>query len=157
LPIFPLDGGRVVSAFLTNKLGSDKAYLTCKFIGGAFAILLMVAFVFTLFSKANLSLLFFSLFVLFGAFGRGRENKYIKIYSSLSEQKLMRGIPVKKIAVSKSITVKRLMSLLDENFLSEIAVYDNCKPLTTLSQEKIQKIIESGDIYSPIERFLSVK
>ena len=156
LPIFPLDGGRVVSAVLTEKLGSAKAYILCKIIGAVFALLLVGGFVLTLFSEPNISLLFFALFVTFGAFGRGRENKYVKVYSAVSEQKLLRGIPVKRTAVSKNITVKKLMSLLDENFLNEITVYGEGRPITTLSQEKIQKMIENGDIYASIERFLSI-
>lgn len=156
LPIFPLDGGRVVSAVLTEKLGSDKAYFICKIIGGTFALLLLAGFILTAFSTLNLSLLFFALFVTFGAFGKGRKNKYVKAYTTLSEQSLMRGLPVKKIAISKNATIKKLMSLLDENALNEITVYGEGRAITTLSQEKIQKIIENGDIYSKIERFLSV-
>ena len=155
LPIFPLDGGRVVCAVLTKKFGSDKAYLISKIIGGFFTILLLVAFIFTALNSLNLSLLFFALFVLFGAFGRAKENKYIKAYKALGEQNLMRGIPIKRTAVSKNTTVKKLMYLLDENALNEIVVYDQGKAVATLSQEKIEKIIEKGDIYSKIERFLS--
>lgn len=156
LPIFPLDGGRVVSAFLTKKIGSDKAYLVCKIIGATFALKLLVAFVITLFNQVNLSLLFFALFVSVGVFGKSKENKYIKAYSIFSEQKLMRGIPVKRTAVSKNITVKSLISILDENALNEISVFDNERLMTTLSQEKLQKIIENSDIYDKIEKYLSI-
>ncbi|MBQ8426256.1 MAG: hypothetical protein IJX16_00630 [Clostridia bacterium] len=155
LPIFPLDGGRVISAVLTKKFGSDKAYFICKIIGGAFALLLLAGFILTAFNTLNLSLLFFALFVTFGAFGKGRQNKYVKAYTALGEQSLMRGLPVKRTAISKNATIKKLVSLLDENALNEIIVYGDGKLITTLSQEKIQKIIEKGDIYSKIERYLS--
>ncbi len=157
LPIFPLDGGRVVSAVLTKNFGSARAYLLCKIIGGAFTLLLIAGFIVTIFSTPNLSLLFFALFVSFGAFGRARENKYVKAYSILSEQSLMRGLPVKRMAISKNVTVRKLISVLDENCLNEIVVYGEGSPILTLSQEKIRSIIENGDIYAKIERYLGGK
>lgn len=156
LPIFPLDGGRVLSAILTSKLGSKRAYVVCKVAGGLLALALLVGFVLTLFYSPNPSLLFFALFVLFGAFGKGKDNKYVKAYTAISDQKLMRGIPVKRQALSKDATIKKMMSILDENALNEIVVYSGDGPLTVLSQEKIGKIIEKGDIYSKIEGYLSV-
>lgn len=155
LPIFPLDGGRVVSAVLTKKFGSNRAYLLCKIVGGVFSALLFVGFILTVFGTPNLSLLFFALFVSFGAFGRAKNNKYVKAYTVLSEQSLMRGIPVKRTAISKNATVRKMLSLLDENVLNEIVVYGDGKPIATLSQEKIRNIIENGDIYAKIEKFLS--
>ena len=156
LPVFPLDGGRVVSAILTKRLGTAKAYVASKIIGGIFALLLFSGFLVTLFYSPNPSLLFFSLFVIFGAFGRAKENKYIKAYNAVTERRLLNGIPIKRQAISKDATVKKLMAILDDNALNEIVVYDNDKPMITLSQEKIAKIIEKGDIYSKIGKFLSV-
>ena len=113
LPIFPLDGGRVVSAILTQRFGEKKSSIICKVLGGVFAVFLLALFIVTIFNTINLSLLFFALFVTFGAFGKGRENKYVKAYSTLSENNLMRGVPIKRTAVSKNVTVKRLLSLID--------------------------------------------
>jgi stage IV sporulation protein FB len=156
LPIFPLDGGRVVSAILTQKLGEKKSSIICKILGGVFAGLLLALFIVTIFNTINLSLLFFALFVTFGAFGKGKENRYVKAYSTLSENNLMRGVPIKRTAVSKNVTVKKLLALIDENAVNEIIVYDKNTQIAVLSQQKIEKIIENGDIYSTIEKFLGV-
>jgi stage IV sporulation protein FB len=156
LPIFPLDGGRVVSAILTQKFGEKKSSIICKILGGVFAGLLLALFIVTIFNTINLSLLFFALFVTFGAFGKGKENRYVKAYSTLSENNLMRGVPIKRTAVSKNVTVKKLLALIDENAVNEIIVYDKNTQIAVLSQQKIEKIIENGDIYSTIEKFLGV-
>jgi stage IV sporulation protein FB len=154
LPIYPLDGGRIFSASLACKFGSEKAFKISKIIGGIFALGLLLCFIATLFYQANLSLLFFSLFVGFGAFGRSKENKYVKIYTALSEQSLMRGMSVKKHALSKNATVKKLISMIDETAVNEVSVFDGDGEIALLKQNKINKIIENGDVYSPISRYL---
>ena len=154
LPIYPLDGGRVLGATLALKMGSKRSQIVCTVIGTVFAILLFIGFIFTLFYQANLSLLFFSLFVLFGVFGKAKENKYIRAYSLISEQALMRGLPIKRQALSKNATVKKMLSILDANALNEIAVFDGGKKIALFSQSKIIKIMETGDVYAKIEKYI---
>lgn len=155
LPIYPLDGGRIFSASLAGKFGSEKAFKISKVIGGGFALGLFLCFIATIFYQVNFSLLFFSLFVGFGAFGRSKENKYVKIYTALSEQSLMRGMSVKKYALSKNATVKKLISMIDETAVNEVSVFDGDGEIALLKQSKINKIIENGDVYSPISRYLT--
>ena len=153
LPVFPLDGGRVLSAFTTLKFGKKASSIICKITGVVFALLLILSFFLTL-ENLNVSLLFFSMFVLFGAFGKGAKNGYIKLYSAVSENRLKRGVMVKRQAVDKSVTVKKVMSILDENALNEIDVYENGEKLLTLTQTQINNIILSADLYSAIEYYL---
>ena len=154
LPVFPLDGGRVLSAVTALKMGKKRSEVFCKVTGAVFSALLLIAFIFTAFNTLNLSLLFFSLFVLFGAFGKGRENKYVKLYTAVTTEKLKRGMEVKRQAVDKSITVKKLMTLLDQTAINEIAVYSGDKCIATLSQAKINDIIARFDLYSKLEEYI---
>ena len=153
LPVFPLDGGRVLSAFTALKFGQKPSKIICKVTGVVFSLLLVLAFFLTL-NSLNISLLFFSTFVLFGAFGKGSRNRYIKLYSAVTERRLKRGISVKVQAVDKSVTVKKVMSLLDENSLNEIQVYDGDIKRKTLTQRDINRIILSADLYSPIGKYI---
>lgn len=154
LPVFPLDGGRILSAYTAMKLGQKRSERLCKITGGVLSLLLVALFLMTVFSGAvNLSLLFFSLFIFFGAFGKARENKYVKVYSAVTDQKLRRGIIVKRQAVDESVTLKKLLTVLDANALNEIEVYKKGKKVATLNDEKLKKIMENGDIYSPIGKF----
>ena len=154
IPVFPLDGGRVLWAIVAQSTSRDKAKKACCVIGAIFSALLLVLFVFSLFNTPNISLLFFSLFVVFGAFGRAKENKYVRLYSSLSEQSLKRGMPVKKHALYKTVTVKKMISLIDENSVNEVAVFDGDKIIKTLSPSAVNEIIERGDLYSPLEKYI---
>lgn len=154
LPVFPLDGGRVLSAVTALKMGKKRSEVFCKITGAVFSVVLIIAFIFTAFNTLNLSLLFFSLFVLFGAFGKGRENKYVKLYTAVTTEKLKRGMEVKRQAVDKSITVKKLMTLLDQTAINEIAVYSGDKCIATLSQAKLNDIIARFDLYSKLEEYI---
>ncbi len=151
LPIFPLDGGRIVFCFFADKLGYDKSFLINKIMGGAFAMLLLFLFVVgAIKGVVNFSLLFFSLFVCFGTFSREKENKYVKIFSVLSKDNLNRGMPIKRYAVGDDIQIKKLIWLLDSRAVNELVVYKNDKKIATLSQERIEKIIERASIYSKL-------
>ena len=155
LPIYPLDGGRIIFCFLAERLQYDKAFTICKIIGGAFAFALLVLFALSWVNGTlNFSLLFFSLFVCFGTFNREKENKYVKIFSSIKSQNLKSGMPYIMHAVDKDITIKRLVAILDVRAVNQIIVYDGDKRLTSLSQEKIEEIIKNANIYSKLSEFL---
>lgn len=155
LPVFPLDGGRILSSVIAERWGSQKADVCSKAIGGLFAVALLVLFIFTAFNTINVSLLFFSLFVFFGVFGKAKENKYVKLYSILSSERLKRGMVCKKIAIDKSVTIKKLMSLLDETSVNEVVVFDGLDEIITLKQNQISNMIEKAELYSPIEKYIS--
>ena len=157
LPVFPLDGGRVLSSYLSQKSGREKAYKICKVSGVVIAALLLALFIISAFYALNISLLFFSLFVFFGATDKHKENKYVRIYSALSKEKLKRGAEYKKQAVDKSVSVKKVLSILDPDAVNEIVVFDGEKEIAKLSQRRVSEIIEKGDLYSPIEKYLSAR
>ena len=154
IPAYPLDGGRILSALLSIKIGGERASKICKAVSVFLALLLIAGFVFTLFYTPNVSLLIFAVFVLVGAFDRGKENKYVKINSVMGEEKLCRGVPVKRQAVSKNVTLKTLIKIVDPAAINEIDVYDGDRFLKRLGQKEITKILGSGDIYATIERFV---
>lgn len=155
LPVFPLDGGRVLSSFLSLKAGKDKSYKICKSLGIVLAFVLLGIFAVSVFYTVNFSFMFFALFVFFGAIDKHKENKYVKMYSALSGEKLKRGVEYKKHAVDKSITVKKLLSVIDTDAINEIVVFDGNAEMARLSQKRINEIMEKGDLYSPIEKYIS--
>ncbi|MDY6368056.1 MAG: site-2 protease family protein [Clostridia bacterium] len=155
LPVFPLDGGRVLSSVLSQKIGKEKAYKICRILGVVAALSLFALFITSIFYTVNFTVLFFGGFVLFGALDKKGENRYVKIYSSLTQEKLKRGAVYVKHGVDKSTSVKKLISILDEDAINEIVVFDGDREIAKLSQKRINEIIAAGDAYSPIEKFLS--
>lgn len=153
LPIYPLDGGRIVFAMLGYKVGYEKAFTISKIIGIVFSCVLLLLFILSLINGAiNLSLLFFCAFVLFGALSREKENKYVKIFSALSEERLMRGTIVLTHAVHKDMSIKKLITLLDQRAVNEVAVFEDGVKIAHLNQREIEELIKNADIYSKISK-----
>lgn len=154
IPVYPLDGGRVVFASFAKKTGRVKAERISAILGAVCAAMLAAGFIVTLFYSPNFSLLFFASFALVGAFSKEKENVYVKIFSGTSERKLMRGVPIIRQAISKRATIKKLMSVIDTDSINEIVVYDGEKRVATLLQGDILNIINNGEIYDRLEKFI---
>lgn len=150
IPAYPLDGGRILYACIGGKCGREKARKICRAVGIAFGVLMVAMFVFTVFYHPNFTLLFFGLFVILGATITDKENKLVRIDKSFNESALMRGVPIKRQAISKNATVKTLLKLTDADALNEIEVYDGEKRVLILKQGQISEIISKGDLYSKI-------
>lgn len=154
-PVFPLDGGRILQSFLIEKIGRKRAVIVCKVIGVLVALLFFASFIYSCFVGFNLSLLFFALFLIASAFDRNKENAYIRVYTTLSPERLKRGVQFKKQGIDKGVTVKKMISVLDLDAINELVVFGDGTPITVLSQEKINRIIENGSIYERIEKYLT--
>ncbi len=154
IPAYPLDGGRVVFALLCLYASKDKAQKICKITGVILALCLIALYFATVKSVNNISILFFGGFVLFGAVGIGRTGRYVRSYAFLSQESLRRGVPVKRQAIDGSVTVKKMLSLLDPSCVNEVLVYSNGKLVNVLSQEKIESILTQADLYGQIINYL---
>lgn len=154
IPASPLDGGRVLNSVLSRTLGKKKAKTICTILGIIFATSLFVLFVVSVFYTVNISLLFFSLFIFFGALSREKENVYVSLYTLFSSESLSRGVCYKKQAVDSKITVKRLLGVLDGSCINELVVYRDEKPYKTLNQEQITRIISNSSPYDVIENLI---
>ena len=154
LPVFPLDGGRILYSVLAQKFSKKTAKKVSFAVGITVAVALFGLFILSVFFTLNLSLLFFSLFVLFGAAFRGKENDYVRLFSGVDAAKLKRGVPYKKQAIDGSATLMRLIRILDPDAVNEVAVFENGKGIALLSQEKITEMIKNGEFSAPIKDFL---
>lgn len=155
LPAYPLDGGRVLCGVISLSLKREVAFKICKTIGVVFSAALFGLFVVSCFFTVNVSLLFFALFVLFGALSKEKDNVYLRFSTFPSKKRLKKGVPIKRQAVDKSITVKELVRIIDVGAINEIVVYDDSgKAIKTLLQKDVIDLMETGDLYSPVSRYL---
>ncbi len=153
LPVFPLDGGRIVFSLFSKSLGEKKAKKICKITGIVFSAILFSLFVFSLFLSPNVSLLFFSAFTLFGAINKDKENVYVRLPVILMPSRLKHGARVNRFAVDSSIKVKKLVGLLDASAVNEAIVYKDGKKIALLEQEKLSEILKSGDFNSELLKY----
>lgn len=155
LPVFPLDGGRIVLALLSSKINKIKAIKIMKVSGIIFSLILFALFVVTIFYTINISILLFALFLLFATLSREKDNVYVRLTSiTIDKRALNNGIIIKKQAVDKDITLKKLISILDYTCINEIDVYSNGEKITNLNQNKINEVVLKGELYSKLSKYL---
>jgi len=156
LPCYPLDGGRVLLAFLSEVMPRKTALKTVKALGIALSILGIAAFIYSIFVGVNVSLLFFSLFMLFGNIFVKPENDYIRIFSGFDPVAVGKGRRVKKIAVTEQTKIKNIYKFFSAESLLEIAVYDiQGKIKITLPSDRVTKLLSNGRPYASVGEELS--
>ncbi len=105
LPLYPLDGGRVLMGISKNKL---RALKVLKISGIVVSILFLALFVLSCFYGANFSLLISAIFLFYGAISGGAEESYASIFSPLSKD-YETGVEERKIIISENVPLQRLL------------------------------------------------
>ena len=155
LPCMPLDGGRILKAFLSLRVKKATAETVLKVTGITFSSALLALFVYTCFYSVNFSLLFFALFALFGTLFTGKDKGYVKIYANTLGSSLSRGAEIKRLAVSADTSVKKLIALMDGDALAEIAVYDaGGNLLRVFSPREALEILSGDTLYMKMKDFV---
>lgn len=151
IPAYPLDGGRLLLCSLSRAIKRKTALKITKAAGIVFSVALAGLFVYSLFSVPNVSLLFFSAFALFGAFGGGADDTYVRIFESVEPSAIRKFKEIKTIAVTDAATVKSLYSILDGESLYRVFVYDrNGKVKRVIEPDEVSALFKGGSIYDKI-------
>ena len=125
LPAYPLDGGRILRAYLCAKRVDEKRVKRiCFAVTLTIALLFIALFFYGIHKKeVNLSLLLFALFLLFGVFGNAdKDAVYQKIDFALPDA-LARGVELKRVAVLESMPVKNAFRYIDKGTYLVLEAY----------------------------------
>ena len=157
IPAYPLDGGRVLNAALSIRLGEKRAGRICKGITLVFSALLLSLFAAFCFQRRfSPSLLLFGLFLGVGAFGNGKDSRsaYCKLNFS-SREAFLRGVEIKRVAVDGNCSLRRAIGFIERGRYLVLDVYDEKENyLGTISQNGLAEAFERGDARSEIREFL---
>lgn len=145
IPAFPMDGGRVLRALLTFRLGKVKATKIASVIGQG------MAFVFLIFGLFfNPFLILISFFIYFGAYG---ENKMVRLDA------LLEGHSVEEATLT-NITLLHPENTIGE--VVEIILSGTEKNFVVLSKDKLVGILTNNTILKnaknpllPIKKFIN--
>ena len=149
LPCYPLDGGRFLLATLSLFIRRKTARKIVKGLGVVLAVIMLALFIYSIFTSINITLLFFSLFMLVGVFSIASHSEYIKIYQNLTYKKSKTPRVVKKIIIDKDSEVKRLYDIINGEYYYEILV-DAGDDKVVLEGERLYKILSNSSPYDKI-------
>ena len=113
VPIFPLDGGRILLAVLTQKTGRASGVKMLKAITAIFGLALFIVFIASLFFKPNISIGTMGLMMFWSALCGDKQTRFERVsYLSKKIKKLNRGLFVKTIVIIAIIINSIILFLL---------------------------------------------
>lgn len=136
VPIFPLDGGRILIAYLTLKNHDRNKLLKInKVFCLIFGIIFIVLYVISIFLKINYNLLITGVFLTINSITSDK-NKYFDKIKSLNK-KVLKPIEIKTFKVSTN-NEKELIKYLDASYIS---VFENNidGKITTIHEDDLLK------------------
>jgi len=125
LPLYPLDGGRVLLAALSLKFKRQNVYKVMRWVGLA-AAGVFAAFSFTVFYlTANVSLALIAVFFFASTLLGEKNSSYQRLYSmAYRSQKLKKGMLVREIIVGEDASILSLLRMINANYFYRFNVVD---------------------------------
>ena len=137
LPIYPLDGSRVVLGYAKNKL---KAVKFMRAAGVVVSLLMFSAFIASFFVKWNFTLGIVAVFLFYGAAYASEEQSYVSVFSP-GVKDYNFGVVRKEVIVFEDVPIARLFQFVSPSSEVEFALVDkNGKRVRNLSEKDIKEL-----------------
>ena len=142
LPLFPLDGGRVVVCLLTNKLKRIRAYKIMKILGFVFSGLFAILFFLSVFIKLNLTLFFISFFLFSSCFGNDANIYFERTYIQNFKKEISKPFQIKSYVVSSSTPVYKMLKYINSNHFTIFCLIDKNKIVKVLTETEVLSLVD---------------
>jgi len=140
LPIFPLDGGRVLLAFLSTKFNRKVAVKTTKMVSIILILILFSMFICSFFITPNFSLGIMAVTLFMGVIQEDKDASYKRLFFLNRKRDRLNktGIETRYIMVSESIESSKLFKYINARFFTIFLFVDeNFKIKKRLSENEI--------------------
>ena len=142
LPIYPLDGGRVVLAFLSLYFSRKQAAVVTKNITIIVSIILFAVFVVSIFFTPNFSIGITSVVIFISVIGEEKQSAYKRLAKTdLKKRKLKHGLKVVSLMFLKQTKLSNIVSKIDNYaYYIVLIVDDSFNVLTKLTEQQIYEL-----------------
>lgn len=151
LPVYPLDGSRIVLGLCKNKL---KAVKGLQIAGVIASILFLGLFVGSFFFGLNFSFGIIAVFLFYGAAFATKDEMYVSVLDSSTKNYLL-GVEQKTVRISQDTPLVRfyhhISSTSDTTF---VVVDDDNSELAKLDEQKLKGIALKNKLSAPIRKAL---
>ncbi len=142
LPIYPLDGGRVLVALLTQNKSKIFAYKIMKIIGLVFGVFFAILFFISVFYTLNITLFFISVFLIVSSFGGVTDAYYERSFVLATKKENINPIEVKTYIVNKNTSIYSLIKYIKGNYFVQFYLVDDfCNVVKILTEIDIKRMI----------------
>jgi len=153
IPVFPLDGGRILLAALSGKIKAARAIRIVRIAGVILSAVFCALFAGSLFFGVNFTLITIAVFFFLSAALFKSGDGYMRIFGrSFRKSLLKNGLKVTELMFPEGIAPVRVMSAFKPDRYFRVTFTDeNLTPLFTLTETEIEDLCEQ-DMYKPVMR-----
>lgn len=125
LPVYPMDGGRVVLGLLSRVMKRDRACKIMNAISIVFGVIAVALFVWTAVYSLNLCLLSVGLFMIVSAFIPDGKARYRALFAAGNRaERIKTPLTVQRYVLSKDAVLSDALSVLNADKYTEFTVLD---------------------------------
>ena len=147
LPVYPMDGGRILLAILSKKFSRKKSQKIVKVVGYCITTIFFVLFFVSFFYKLNYMLGINAMFMLIGLVDENRGNYYETLVTFDKFQPSKQ----KTIQIDGKTPIFLVYKNIVENNANKIVITNRNKPAKTISKNYVLKRIIELPIDTKIE------
>lgn len=157
MPIFPMDGGRVMIAVLGKRFSRPRAMKILRVVGLILSILMIVGFVITTFFTVNFTLLVLGIFCFLTVIWEDKTNIYQKTtFLESKVNSLKRGLTVRELAVHEQTTLYKLVALVKPDTLTNFRVLrDDLTLVGIIRENQLERLVQIYPASATLQTILS--
>lgn len=156
VPVFPLDGGRIMLIALSRHMPYEKSCKIIRIMGVILGSLFLILFIISIFMDFNITVCIIGIFIFLSAIIGVKADSYSRIYNrNFRSTNLKRGITVKEIAVDSKLMLGQISKLFSASYYYKIIVMDkNLKQIAIFSETEIEDFLQEYNYLTPMEEVI---